>query len=184
MQMPEIFMFLEEPNNGLEGSIAVVLMTSAVVFIIFMVLRNKDKTKNTSHFQTALSRSSSASYDKIRNELEELFVQIEEAASSYVAKLDTKIKLAQGLLSEIEKQKAELQAALSQIQRTKAGTAAKDDLDAVAGAEMSDVKPANPLHRRVFELRKQNRTTREIAREVGLTEGEVELILGITDLGK
>lgn len=182
--MPHLVLFFEAPENGLEGSIFVVLMASTAAFIVFMVLRSREKTKNTGHFQSAVSRPSSASYDKIRNELEGLFVQIEEAASSYVAKLDTKIKLAQGLLSEIERQKAEIQELLARAQRAKSGAAASRASAGDEGAGEADVRPLNPLHRRVFELREKNKTPLEIAKEVGLTEGEVELILGFTDLGK
>ncbi|MBI4244885.1 MAG: hypothetical protein HY606_12415 [Planctomycetes bacterium] len=163
--------FQEEKPKDL--SLYIVLSISISLFILYMFLRNRRAKREQSDINIGVEENSKHiySYGKIRDELSTLYVQIQEAVNEYVARLDTKIKLAQALLGELDKTRDEVKKLLSQLNESRPKVPQQQKEDTM-----------NPLHKKVFDLRNLNKSIYEISKEVSLTEGEVELILGLKDL--
>ena len=100
-----------------------------------------------------------------RDSMEALFVQLQEFSRETLAKLDTKVRVLNELLTRAE-------ARIEELKR----------LSAAAPAAPAS-KPANPLHEKVFRLADGGRASTDIAAETGLERGEVELILGLRGKG-
>jgi hypothetical protein len=103
-----------------------------------------------------------------RESMEALFVQLQEFSRETLAKLDTKVRVLNELLTRAE-------ARIEELKRL-----------SVAGpkpAAPAPGKPANPLHEKVFRLADSGNASTQIAAETGLERGEVELILGLRGKG-
>lgn len=97
-----------------------------------------------------------------RDSMEALFVQLQEFSRETLAKLDTKVRVLNELLTRAEARIEELK-----------------KLSAAPVVAAPSPKPGNPLHEKVYRLADAGKTSAEIAGEAGLERGEVELILGL-----
>ena len=114
---------------------------------------------------------------KVRSDLEELAVQVQEIAREQIAKADVKIRMLNQLMMEADQKKQELTDLLSQERPPQEVITEKE-----APAPPVEVRPTNPLHEKIFSLSDAGKSQAEICGETGLEIGEVEMILGIRKL--
>lgn len=114
---------------------------------------------------------------KIRGELEELAVQVQEITREQIAKADVKIRMLNQLLIEADQKQKELEKLLV---RELPPAEPRESPPEESPREPS--RPANPLHEQIFSLTDAGKTPEEICGETGLEIGEVEMILGIRKL--
>lgn len=112
-------------------------------------------------------KSSDGDRREARESMEALFVQLQEFSRETLAKLDTKVRVLNELLTRAE-------ARIEELKKLSApGTLSAP----------SPSKPVNPLHEKVYRLADAGRSPAEIAGDAGLERGEVELILGLRGKG-
>ncbi len=142
---------------------------------------------------------------ELRDEIDEVFVRLQQYSRETLAKLDTKIRLLHQLIQDAD----------ARIQRLEEGERRGPAPDGppspavpegrstggeaglpVAVADRESMPPpsaapersapslpSHPIHRKVCELHDRGLTLPEIEAEVGIGKGEVELILGMRRLG-
>ena len=109
-----------------------------------------------------------------REELERLLTEIQDLSREHIARLDTKIRMLNQLLLEVDQKKKELEELL---ERT-GGAPAAGTLPPAAPV----AKASNPLHTQVYGLKDSGKEILDICAATGLEKGEVELILGLRKL--
>lgn len=111
--------------------------------------------------------------ERMRQEISELLVELEEFKREYLGKIDTRIKTLNELILQADQRIQELKN-LESSRALAVNEAPKKD-------EPAD-NITNPLHKKVIELASKGMTTDEISAATGLKKGEVELILGLAGL--
>ena len=110
-----------------------------------------------------------ASAGGAREELERLLTEIQDLSREHIARLDTKIRMLNQLLLEVDQKKRELEDLLAKT----GGAPAPGQLPP------SPAKSQNPLHSQVYSLQDSGKEILDICAATGLEKGEVELILGL-----
>jgi len=114
---------------------------------------------------------------KVRSDLEELAVQVQEIAREQIAKADVKIRMLNQLMMEADQKKKELSDLLAQERPVQ-----EVITETEGSAPPVEERPTNPLHEKIFSLSDAGKSPPEICGETGLEMGEVEMILGIRKL--
>lgn len=107
----------------------------------------------------------------VRDDLDEIFIRLQEFSRETVARLDTKIRLLNQLVLDAD-------ARIAKLQELK-GAPAPAPVAEAKPAPPPEPPPANPAHRRIYELHDKGLTLPEIEGETGFEKGEIELILGM-----
>src|SRR5258706_4060704 len=113
-----------------------------------------------------------ASAGGAREELERLLTEIQDLSREHIARLDTKIRMLNQLLLEVDQKKRELEELLA---RTGGAAPAPGQLSQTP----TPVRAQNPLHTQVYTLQDSGKEILDICAATGLEKGEVELILGL-----
>jgi len=143
------------------------LVALGVVILTAMTFVQRAKMKRRAGVDLVDKGGGDGGKRDARDSMEALFVQLQEFSRETLAKLDTKVRVLNELLTRAE-------ARIEELKRLSA---------AGALSVPSPSKPANPLHERVFRLADGGRASADIAAETGLERGEVELILGLRGKG-
>lgn len=151
----------------MDSPLVAVLVGFGGIILLSYVLRRKAMLRRHSDVES-FDFAAYRTQQSVKDELDHLFIQIQEVTRESIAKMDTRIKTIQQLLDELEVKRKELETLLAQAKA--AGVSPKEE---------SPKKPMNPLHEQVCALHDQGRGIDDICRETGLGRGEVELILNL-----
>ena len=105
----------------------------------------------------------------LRGEAEKLLVELEEFGREIEGRLETRIRYLSRLLTEADRAIERLNAALEAASQRASGEAAEAPRDSGAGG----------VRERILSLSTEGRDPEEIAKELGVPKGEVELVLGL-----
>jgi hypothetical protein len=153
--------------KGVSTTVWLVLIVSALfVAVVLPRLRRRGASP-----QDTLG-TFGASAGGAREELERLLTEIQDLSREHIARLDTKIRMLNQLLLEVDQKKRELEDLLA---KTGGAPPAPGQLSPTP----SPVKPQNPLHTQVYTLQDSGKEILDICAATGLEKGEVELILGL-----
>ena len=108
--------------------------------------------------------------EAVLRDLSRLVEELRAASREQVARLDREVKRLQAAVAEADRARL----ALEEVQNRAPAR--------VPAPPPPVERVANPLHRRVFELRDSGKHPADIGVETGLEVGEVELILGLRTL--
>lgn len=102
--------------------------------------------------------------------------ELQESVESALADLEEKTQVFGYLAARLEKQRETVDFRLQQMERLIARAEAV--LNSPAGTRTSD-QPWRARHEQVYSLHDQGKTVADVATELGIGRGEVELILGL-----
>jgi hypothetical protein len=102
--------------------------------------------------------------------------ELQESVEGALADLEEKTQVFGYLAARLEKQRETVDFRLQQMERLIARAEAV--LNSPAGARNTD-QPWRVRHEQVYSLHDQGRTVADVATELGIGRGEVELILGL-----
>ena len=139
-----------------------ILLTAGVTLVVAMLLMSRALRARRKPESRLDQLNDRRKHVEVKDSLDQLAVEIQELSRESIARLDTKIKMLQALLTEADVRIAKLQGAPPPPPTPK-------------GA-------ATPVQQKVFDLADRGATVADIGRETGLERGEVELILGIRGL--
>lgn len=148
------------PENFLGPTVIAILFALCMAFTLSRIIRRSGGRVGT--FEHARSEM------KVKEDLDELLLQIQQISNEQIAKLDSKIRMLNQLVIDAEQKRKELEALVH-------GGAKPGPAPEPPRAE----RPANPLHEQVYGLHDQGRSAAEIGAATGLEKGEIELILGL-----
>lgn len=150
----------------MDSPLVAVLVGFGGIILLSYVLRRKamPRRSEVESFDFAAYKTQQS----VKDELDHLFIQIQEVSRESIARMDTRIKTIQQLLDELEAKRKELETLLARAKTVEGSP-----------KEEAPKKPMNPLHDKVCALHDQGRGLDEICRETGLGRGEVELILNL-----
>jgi hypothetical protein len=152
----------------------VFLTLGFIVLIGSIILSRRIKRKKSGQLGTFDDSGGEA---KVRSDLEELAVQVQEIAREQIAKADVKIRMLNQLMIEADQKKQELENLLIRDL-----PAPKTENPIAENRPVEPPRPSNPLHEKIFSLSDTGKSALEICGETGLEIGEVEMILGIRKL--
>ncbi len=140
----------------------------ALLFLSLILPRMAARKKASSAAPPMLSRERG---QEMQRTLDEVFLQLQEFSRETMGKLDTRIRMLNQLVVDADERIRKLQS-LPPIPPT----------IAAAAAPAPPPAPTNPLHERIYRLLDKGTSLGEVARDVGLPKGEVELIAGLRAL--
>lgn len=143
-----------------------VLVAVAVVMRLG-VRRRKDASRIDSQTSRHAERHNARLESQARDDINELMVRLEELSREICGQIDTRYAKLEHVLAESEKTLSALRAALQQQSALP------------RSASSPTPPPADPRHAEIFRLAQSGKTTLEIARELAMTVGEVELVLSL-----
>ncbi len=148
-----------------------VLLAGIVILIVVMLRYNR---KRLSQGPRPLrddedTRTSTRSAQQVREQLDDVMVQLEELARQTNAQIDNRATRLEILLAEADEKIGTLR---TLVERLEASPAPRDEPPGPDDAP-------NPEHVRVYELADGGKSPVEIARELERDVGEVELILAL-----
>ncbi|MBI5359174.1 MAG: hypothetical protein HZA48_01170 [Planctomycetes bacterium] len=119
--------------------------------------------------------------DAVRQNLDIIFVQLQEFSRDSLAKMDTKIRVMTQLLQEVDQKTHRLETLIKRAEELKAEgnpafTSAPQTKTDIQTAPQSGTYPA---HQKVYSLYDKGFPPVEIAKELGIDRGEVELIINL-----
>ena len=120
----------------------------------------------------------------IKDDLQQLVVELHDAARRLNAQMDTKSAKLEALITDADERIRRLsRTGRGESSSGEAGSAASSHgvdvvVDEPLGGELSE-EPPDPVHHRVLTLGARGLSSVEIARETGVKPGEVELILAL-----
>ena len=160
------------PTGSLSATSWIVLVVVAlfVAIVLPRLRRRKDGPQE-------MLGTFGASAGGAREELERLLTEIQDLSREHIARLDTKIRMLNQLLLEVDQKKRELEDLLA---RTGGVLPAPGQLSPTPPPQ----KPQNPLHSQVYTLQDSGKELLDICAATGLEKGEVELILGLRQMPK
>jgi len=186
-------MILSLPDNAAGGMMTLLLVLCGIVIMIMLLRRHQFRSatgRDMAREQLARIRDQ----HKLRQSMDELLVQLEEASRRVGAQIDTKFAKLETVIRDADDRLARLehvlgrtdgQAARSPAPAQLATQAALEDGGANASrlSEERDAdEPADPRFRRVYELVDAGASPIRAAEELGMPLGEVELILNLRKL--
>lgn len=157
----------DPPSSAIKGPTAVLWVVLIVGALFVAVVLPRLRRRGGGAQETLGSFGASAG--GAREELERLLTEIQDLSREHIARLDTKIRMLNQLLLEVDQKKRELEDVLARS----GGAPAPGQLTP------SPAKPQNPLHTQVYTLQDSGKEILDICAATGLEKGEVELILGL-----
>jgi hypothetical protein len=183
------------PENN--TATVLLLVLGGAFFMIFMVMRRKvmqtrAMLRESAEREEQRPRRGTPGHKvtDVRDSLDELFIQLQEFSRDTLAKLDTKMRLLNQLLSEADAKIAELKRLQEEAQAGAPGTRTAAESNGAtepkeAREPLFDNQPAmDPMHQSVFDFADKGMSLAEISRQMGLQRAEVEVILGLRELKK
>jgi hypothetical protein len=168
--------------------IAVILVLTAI-----MLANTRRRLKNRGPSPSEYAREQIArlkEHSQVKGDMEQLLIELHEAARRLNAQLDTKAAKLETLIREADQRIARLQSRSGSdgdVSFSDVGAAAPDHLDVTVdntSGPQEDGEPVDPLRHKILTLAKAGKTPVEIARDTGTQPGEVELILALQASGK
>ncbi|MHC4605450.1 MAG: hypothetical protein ACYTAF_00755 [Planctomycetota bacterium] len=156
----------------MEGYTPIIISVLGFVFICLMISRMIRKTPASREAGT-FGRAHEEL--RVKDQLDELLLQIQEASRENIARLDTKIRMLNQLIADADQKKKELEALVygdAPPQKEKPPPQEKP---------RAPERPPDPLHEKVYSLRDEGKSPAEISAITGRDVGEIELILGLRD---
>ncbi|MCG3179860.1 MAG: hypothetical protein BIFFINMI_02206 [Phycisphaerae bacterium] len=153
-----------------------ILVAGVAVLVFFLLRANRQKLANRRAIgapadDAADTRSGARAAQQIRDQLDELMVQLEELARESNATIETRSVKLEVLIEQADERIARMEQLLKDAQaRPSAGPQADPG-----------PAPVNPEHEKVYNLADAGRTPVQIASQVGRDVGEVELILALRE---
>ncbi len=170
------------------------VLCAVTVSLLLLRRRLRDRVDPRASGQEMLERFRRQA--RVADSLDGMAIQLEELARRVSAQVDTRFAKLEAVIRDADERIARLETLLA---RTAGSAVAEPDSPRPqpppAGPRptsrprraRADAPPAaariSELHRRVFELRNRGRNPGEIARELGLSLGEVEVILELPNNG-
>jgi len=150
--------------------------------IFFVVLKNSNKKKQGSGFfkepDDQLFKP-----DIVRNNMDQIFVQLQEFSRDSLARMDSKIRLMNQMLQEVDQKTARLEALIKEYDKLASSKPpaqpAPQPLPQAAPPARDETEDIPPEQAKVVELASKGMSTAEISRQTGMDRGEVELILNL-----
>lgn len=173
MAFVDVLIAQADPAQGLPRSTGPTLWIVLVVVALFVAVILPRLRRRRDGPEATLG-SFGASAGGAREELERLLTEIQDLSREHIARLDTKIRMLNQLLLEVDQKKRELE----------------DLLERTGGAAPAGTLPpgppkaSNPLHSQVYTLQDSGKEILDICAATGLEKGEVELILGLRQMPK
>lgn len=146
-----------------------IFLGMGILSALMLVQRAKMKRRERGVDLGAKENPAGGGQREARDSMEALFVQLQEFSRETVARLDTKVRVLNELLTRAE----------ARIEELKKLTASPQ----VSAPSPSPSRPANPLHEKIHRLSDEGKSAPEIAASTGLERGEVEMILGLRGKG-
>lgn len=119
--------------------------------------------------------------DAVRQNLDIIFVQLQEFSRDSIARMDTKIRIMTQLLQEVDQKTRRLDALIKRAEELKA-----EGNPAFTSGPQTSISPqaapqsaAYTAHQKVYDLYDKGFPPVEIAKELGIDRGEVELIINL-----
>jgi hypothetical protein len=180
-------MILSLPENAASGMTTVLLVLCAIIIMVVLLRRHQFRSttgRDMAREQLARIRDQ----NRLRNSLDELLVQLEEASRRVGAQIDTKFAKLETVIRDADDRLARLEHALGRLGRSPVQSPAQAVLED-GGANASRVSeegdadgPKDPRFRRVYELVDAGASPIKAAEELAMPLGEVELILNLRKL--
>jgi hypothetical protein len=185
-------MILSATDNAAAGMTTLLLVLCGIVIMIVLLRRHQFRSatgRDMAREQLARIRDQ----NKLRNSLDELLVQLEEASRRVGAQLDTKFAKLETVIRDADDRLARLEHALGPLGDRPAQTPASAEpaarraqgrgggRDRVPSDDTTS-GPGDPRFQRVCELVDAGATPIQAAEELGMPLGEVELILNLRKL--
>jgi len=168
--MPPMPAALETMLDLLEAKSLVPL--AFVLLMIFLVLRRRPRT-STRTMATQSSKPdksamppTTAPPQQLRQDLESLVVELEELARKINAQIDTRFAKLEAVIRDADRRIAVLERLTRQAEQA-------------SRSPREQAPPDNAQHEVVYKLADDGKTPIEIARQLGRTPGEIELILNL-----
>lgn len=158
---------------AMEGVTPGLIAAGVMLLFLSLLLPRMAMRRKASAAPSTLSRERGQEMQKT---LDEVFLQLQEFSRETMGKLDTRIRMLNQLVLDADERIRKLQS-LPPIPPTIAAASAPAPVAAPPPAA-----PANPLHERIYRLLDKGSSLGDVAREVGLPKGEVELIAGLRAL--
>lgn len=178
--------------SGISSTQLVIIAVIIVVTVLMLGnVRRKLRQRGPSPSEYAREQISRLKeHHEIKGDMEQLLVELHEAARRLNAQMDTKAARLEALIRDADERIAGLAAASAPDAPTQAAqvgptpaehldVAVDDSTSPAAGQERPD-----PLRHRIFALAEKGKTPVEIAQDTGVQPGEVELILALHAPGR
>jgi hypothetical protein len=180
--------------SGISSTQLVIIAVIIVVTVLMLGnVRRKLRQRGPSPSEYAREQISRLKeHHEIKGDMEQLLVELHEAARRLNAQMDTKAARLEALIRDADERIAGLEAASAPDATTRApaaqvghppaehlDVAVDDSTSPAAGEERLD-----PLRHRIFTLAEKGKTPVEIAQDTGVQPGEVELILALHASGR
>lgn len=152
-----------------------------LLLMIFLLMRRRPRQAASSYATTAnrVQRSSRGldappqHQQQVRQDVESLIVELDELARKINAQIDTRFAKLEAVIRDADRRIATLERLANQA----------DQADQAARPRPAPTSANDAQHAVVYELADAGKTPIEIARQLGRTPGEVELILNLRGPG-
>jgi len=151
-----------------------------LLLMIFLLMRRRPRPTASSYATTAnpvqrASRGSDAppQHQQLRQDVESLIVELDELARKINAQIDTRFAKLEAVIRDADRRIATLERLANRA----------DQSDQAARRRPVPTSANDAQHAVVYELADAGKTPIEIARQLGRTPGEVELILNLRGSG-
>ncbi len=165
------------PERTLMGLLAM----AGLLILIFVILRRPLVRRGAPAERLERPPAQRRAGRALEGEAEKLLVELEEFGREIEGRLETRIRHLSRLLQEADAAAERLTALISEAKEVSRNFPREKSGVQSAGARdpHREDPDKNGLHRRVLVLKQQGLSGKEIAERLGLTAGEVELILSL-----
>lgn len=150
-----------------------IMVIGLVMLTLFLLMRSARKGQKPQLTRSVNMDMNARQNDRVRQEISELLIELEEFKREYLGKIDTRIKTLNELILQADQRIQELKKLESSKPAAAKDTPKKEEL-------ANNI--TNPMHKKVIELAGMGMTPDEISAATGLKKGEIELILGLAGL--
>lgn len=126
-----------------------------------------------------LDRPRPGESERLRKQMEDLLIQLQEVAREVNATLDTKMIALNQLVEEAEQRIRELKDLLARVETAQAQTSPAPQAAVKETPAPPEARRSSQAEETVVRLAGQGKTPLDIARETGLSRGEIDLVLAL-----
>jgi len=165
-----------EPIRTTDVAIVAVIIVAIVMLMLATHRRSRDSGPSPREYareQIARLRDQ----QQIRDDMQELLVQLQELSRQINAQADTKFAKLEAAIADADRRIARLERLLQAADALPAAGASPDESSSTSPAQPPE--RGDPFRRRVFELADAGLDPVQIAKQTGRNTGEIELILNL-----